>query len=137
MSLKHPIRRQILRELGKEGAISFSDLMRPVKPVDTGTFGFHLKALGDLIKQNGEGKYCLSELGKVAHQLIALIGESKEVKSVITEVENEGITRLFKLSVEGTRDLKELGFSYWSSISSKEEEKRDKILDFIRNKLNE
>jgi len=137
MALKHPIRRQMLRELSKKGAVSFSDLMRLVKLVDTGTFGFHLKALEALIKQNGEGKYCLSELGKVAHQLIAFIEESEEVKSVVTEVENEAIKPLFQLSVEGTQDLKELRFGYWSNVAPKEKEKRKKVLDFIRNKLNE
>ena len=136
MALKHPIRRQMLRDLNEEGTMSFSDLMRSVKLIDTGTFGFHLKVLGNLVKQDKEGKYRLSELGVVAHQLIAFIEESQEVKSVPSEIEKREVKPLFQLSVEGTHDLKKLSFGYWSNISPEDEEKQKILFDFIREKLN-
>jgi len=67
-ALKHPIRRKMLDKLGQEKAISFSDLMHSVELGDTGTFGFHINVLINLVEQNEEGKYRLSQLGKVAHQ---------------------------------------------------------------------
>jgi len=115
-ALKHPIRRRMLDKLSQEGGASFSDLMRAVELGDTGTFGFHLNVLRNLVEIDRDGKYHLSNLGKVAHQLSESIQNSKGVKDVVKEVKGE-IKPLLQLNVEGTQDLDELSFGYWSNIS--------------------
>lgn len=42
-ALDHETRRNIVLHLGREGVLSFSELMKKRGVRDTGTFGFHLK----------------------------------------------------------------------------------------------
>jgi len=135
-ALKHPIRRRILDELSQEEGTSFSDLMHSVELEDTGTFGFHLNVLRNLVELDKGGKYRLSNLGKVAHQLSESVQNSKGVKDVVKEEQGE-IKPLLQLNVEGTHDLDKLSFGYWSNISPEDKEKRKKLLDFVVNKLEE
>jgi DNA-binding transcriptional ArsR family regulator len=132
--LKHPIRREILNILSQEEALSFSELMRSVNLKDTGTFGFHLNVLGPLLKQDTEGQYCLSDLGKTAHQLIISIEKTKEVTSM-NKTEKKEIKPLLQISVEGTQEAEELTFGFWMNV--KERKNGKKILDFVQEKLKE
>jgi DNA-binding transcriptional ArsR family regulator len=135
-ALKHPIRRKMLEVLSQEKAMSFSDLMRSVGLTDTGTFGFHLNVLRNLVEQNEEHKYRLSQLGKVAHQLSKFTEESEEVR-IMAKDEKSEMEPLFQLSVEGTQDLEKLSLGYWSHIPPEDKEKRKKLLDFVVKKLEE
>ncbi|MCJ7632126.1 winged helix-turn-helix domain-containing protein [Candidatus Bathyarchaeota archaeon] len=66
-SLKHPIRRNILRLL-METPSTFSEIMN-VLSVDSGHLSYHLENLGSLITRN-EGKYTLSSIGVAAVNLM-------------------------------------------------------------------
>ena len=135
-ALKHPIRRRMLDKLSREEGMSFSDLMRSVELEDTGTFGFHLNVLRNLVEQNEEGKYRLSQLGKVAHQLSKFTKGSEEVR-IMTKDEQGEMEPLFQVSVEGTMDLEKLSLGYWSNIPPEDKEKRKKLINFVVNKLEE
>ena len=74
--LKHPIRRKILLRLsGKK--LPYVDLMQLVGIKNTGKFNYHLKILGDLIKKDQDGRYCLTEKGEMAVQLLQKFPEKK------------------------------------------------------------
>jgi len=63
-SLKHPIRRGILRSLS-DNPQSFSDLQRLFK-IESSHLTYHLEGLGNLLVKTEEGKYALSSLGEAA-----------------------------------------------------------------------
>ena len=63
-SLKHPIRRRILRILS-EGAESFSDLQKQFK-IESSHLTYHIEGLGSLLYKTEDGKYALSSVGEAA-----------------------------------------------------------------------
>jgi parallel beta-helix repeat protein len=63
-SLKHPIRRKILRTLSN-GPESFSDLQRQMG-IESSHLTYHLEGLGSLLLKTVNGKYGLSSLGEAA-----------------------------------------------------------------------
>ena len=75
--LKHPIRRRIIFVLYKRGRLSYVDLMNLVEVDSTGKFNYHLKILGDLIEKGRNGKYGLTEKGRMIAQLLQKFPEKK------------------------------------------------------------
>ena len=63
-SLRHPIRRKILRTLSA-GPKSFSDMQR-IFGIESSHLTYHLESLGNLVSKTAEGKYALSSLGEAA-----------------------------------------------------------------------
>lgn len=63
-SLKHPVRRKILRTLAKK-KLTFSEILEILK-IDSGHLSYHLEGLEDLISKNNKGKYKLTYLGEAA-----------------------------------------------------------------------
>jgi DNA-binding transcriptional ArsR family regulator len=63
-SLKHPIRRKILRTLSNE-AQSFSDLQKQFK-IESSHLTYHIDGLGSLLNKTEDEKYALSSLGQAA-----------------------------------------------------------------------
>jgi len=121
-------------KLSQEEFMSFSDLMRATRLIDTGTFGFHLNVLRNLVIQDEEGRYCLSDLGKTAHQLLISIEKTKEVND-LTETEKKEINPLLQISVEGTQEAEKLTFGFWVNTKTKKNAK--KVIDFVKDKLKE
>ncbi|MDI9577349.1 MAG: winged helix-turn-helix domain-containing protein [Thermoproteota archaeon] len=68
--LKDKTRRKIVRLLSDTGSLGYTDLMNNMDFVSTGTLNYHLKVLGDLLEKDKEGKYLLSEKGKLASRLL-------------------------------------------------------------------
>jgi hypothetical protein len=66
-SLKHPIRRSILRMLS-HSSLSYSEILQTLN-IDSGHLSYHLENLGDLIVSNN-GHYRLSSFGKAAVKLM-------------------------------------------------------------------
>jgi len=64
-ALAHPTRIRILKALQEE-ALSFADLKKRMGIESSGHLQHHLSKLGDLIKTDRHGRYCLSEQGKDA-----------------------------------------------------------------------
>jgi len=63
-SLRHPIRRKILRTLSA-GPQNFSDLQRTLG-IESSHLTYHLEGLANLLLKTDDGKYALSSLGKTA-----------------------------------------------------------------------
>lgn len=91
-SLKHPIRRKILRMLADK-PLAFSEILDALS-IDSGHLSYHLENLGDLVTHPVEGKYALSSIGTAAVKLMGGVEEhptpprpslSKAVLSVITK----------------------------------------------------
>lgn len=75
-SLKHPLRRKILRMLS-EGPLSFSQILESLA-IDSGHLNYHIKNLGDLLSRSEEGKYMLSNAGWAAIKLMGQVEEQEE-----------------------------------------------------------
>ncbi len=63
-SLKHPVRRKILRMLS-EKSMTFSEMLDVLK-VSSPFLTYHLENLGELVCKTGNGKYRLSTFGETA-----------------------------------------------------------------------
>jgi DNA-binding transcriptional ArsR family regulator len=72
-SLKHPIRRKILRILSSE-AQSFSALQKEFK-IESSHLTYHIDGLGNLLYKTEDGKYALSSLGEAA---VSMMGNVEE-----------------------------------------------------------
>jgi hypothetical protein len=79
--LKHPIRRRIVVALSERENMSYVDLMNLVEATNTGKFNYHLKILGDLIEKNQDGKYVLTEKGRLAAQFLQKFPEKESPKT--------------------------------------------------------
>lgn len=70
-ALAHPIRRRIIECLQESKNVSFRELLKYVGVGNHGKLGFHIKALGGLVERKPSmGKYCLTEKGQLAGELI-------------------------------------------------------------------
>jgi DNA-binding transcriptional ArsR family regulator len=67
-ALKHPVRRRILRMLG-EGSVTYTGILRGLE-VETGFLNYHLESLRGLVTKDSENRYCLSEFGRAALDLM-------------------------------------------------------------------
>jgi len=72
-SLKHPIRRRMLRMLANK-PLAFSEILETLT-IDSGHLSYHLESLGDLIMHNQNGKYMLSSIGVAAVRLMSGVEE--------------------------------------------------------------
>ena len=68
-AIGHPARKKIVEILGEKQRLGFKDLKDALK-VSVGTVYFHLEILGDLIAQDNDRKYFLTEKGRRALKLI-------------------------------------------------------------------
>ncbi len=75
--LKDPTRRDIIRCLVEAGSLSYVDLMVQAKVTNTGRLNYHLKILNGLIEKQVDGKYGLTEKGRLAVQLLDEFPEEK------------------------------------------------------------
>src|SRR5207247_8943444 len=67
-SLKHPLRRKILRILAA-GPKTFTEVLQQLD-VDSAHFSYHLESLGGLTRKDEEEKYHLSNLERAASSLM-------------------------------------------------------------------
>jgi len=74
-SLKHPIRRKILRML-QEDELTFSQILQ-ILSMDSGHLSYHLENLSDLLSRSPDGKYRLSSFGIAAVKLMSGVEEYK------------------------------------------------------------
>ena len=75
-SLKHPLRRKILRMLSSR-PFSFSEILESLA-IDSGHLNYHLKNLGDLVTHEQDGNYTLSTAGWAAVKLMGKVEEQEE-----------------------------------------------------------
>ena len=91
-SLKHPLRRKILRMLS-DRPFSFSEILEPLA-IDSGHLNYHLKNLGDLVTRTQDGNYTLSAAGWAAVKLMGKVEEQEE-----TAKTNKRIRRTSKTAI--------------------------------------
>ena len=72
-SLKHPIRRRMLRMLAVK-SLTFSEILESLT-IDSGHLNYHLESLGDLVFHSQDGKYLLSSIGAAAVRLMGGVEE--------------------------------------------------------------
>jgi len=72
-SLRHPIRRRILRMLS-DRQMTFSQILA-VLSIDSGHLSYHIENLGELIAHSSNGKYTLSSVGVAAVKLMSGVEE--------------------------------------------------------------
>ena len=68
--LKDPTRREILKCLNDKGPLPYGELMGLAKVTNTGRFNYHLKVLSGLIEKLDDGRYSLTERGRLAVQML-------------------------------------------------------------------
>ena len=68
--LKDETRRKIVLLLNEKGALSHTDLMEELGFLTTGLLNYHLKQLDGLLTKDADGKYTLTEKGKLAMHLL-------------------------------------------------------------------
>jgi len=83
-ALAHETRRKIIVLLAEEGPMNFTEIMNKLGISETGTFGFHIKRIEDLLEKTDDGKYKLSSLGLVAYNIIKYAREGR-----VAEIEEE------------------------------------------------
>ena len=91
--LSHPLRKQILLILEREGYIQYSELLDQLKLETTGQLNFHLKKLGGLIRKDKKS-YSLSAEGKRIIKIMNLnemlmSGEEIELFDLTAQKNNE------------------------------------------------
>jgi hypothetical protein len=68
--LKDETRRKIVLLLNEKGDLSHTDLMAELGFLTTGLLNYHLKQLYDLLTKDSDGRYTLTEKGKLAARLL-------------------------------------------------------------------
>lgn len=68
-------RRSILELLAERDALNYTEIMTVLSITNTGRLNYHLKALGDLITKDSEGRYRLTEKGKLAANMLKTFPE--------------------------------------------------------------
>jgi len=76
-SLKHPVRRKILRMLSEKPR-SFSEILEAFK-VSSSHLTYHLENLGELVSKTDDGKYKLSTFGEAAVATMSRVEETPRV----------------------------------------------------------
>ena len=78
-SLKHPIRRRILRMLADK-PLTYSEILETLN-IDSGHLSYHLENLGDLTVHSDNGQYRLSSFGIAAVKLMGGVEEQTPTSS--------------------------------------------------------
>jgi len=78
--LSDTTRRSILELLAEKEALSYTEIMALLQVTNTGRLNYHLKALGTLISKDDQGKYHLTERGKLSVNLLRTFPERAAVE---------------------------------------------------------
>jgi DNA-binding transcriptional ArsR family regulator len=78
-SLSHTTRRQIIKAVGLNGSMSFSEILKNIGEIDSPSLSYHLKSLKVLLITDG-AKYKLTKIGNSAYNLLEKTDESGRLK---------------------------------------------------------
>jgi len=79
--LDHPVRKEIIELLGEQDRLGFKELKERLR-INVGALYYHFDALSDLIMQDENRKYMLTDLGRMAYQFLT----SKKAQRMEIEV---------------------------------------------------
>lgn len=100
-AIGHPARKKIVEILGEKQRTGFKDLKDALN-VSVGTVYFHLEALGDLIAQDNDRKYFLTDKGRRALNLIGSGDRHMEATgSMLKKSEPSGWSRVVMDAIFG------------------------------------
>jgi hypothetical protein len=74
-TLGHQIRRNIIKIIGNENNLTFTEIKNFLGEIDSPTLSYHLKSLNFILTLKN-GKYKLSEIGKAAYNLLIKADQS-------------------------------------------------------------
>jgi len=77
-TLSHRIRRDIIKVVGNEGKLAFSEIQIKLESIDSPTLSYHLKSMQPLLKQE-KNKYQLSEIGDASLLLLTKTDQSIKI----------------------------------------------------------
>jgi len=95
-SLKHPIRRKILRML-EHRDLTFSEILETLA-IDSGHLSYHLENLGELVTHTQDGKYGLSSFGIAAVKLMRGV-EEYDARATPSRSKAVTITKILSLAL--------------------------------------
>ena len=84
-ALGHPHRKRMIEIIGEKGKSGFKEL-RETLNISVGALYYHINTLSDLITQDAQHKYILTEHGKLAYNLLKSGGEQLSTL-LLTEIE--------------------------------------------------
>jgi len=96
-SLKHPIRRKILRILVNK-QLAFSEIL-DILSIDSGHLSYHIENLGDMIKHSANGKYELSSIGTAAVNLMGGVEEPPQLLTPPKKLSGKKIRNILMAAV--------------------------------------
>lgn len=73
--LSDSTRRSILELLAEKETLSYTDMMTLLRVTNTGRLNYHLKSLGNLVSKDEEGRYRLTDQGRLAVNLLKTFPE--------------------------------------------------------------
>jgi len=73
--LSDPTRRNILELLAEKNELSYTEIMSLLRITNTGRLNYHLKALNVLVSKDDQGRYSLTERGKLAANMVKTFPE--------------------------------------------------------------
>ncbi len=71
---RDPTRRRILRLLGEEGPLEYSEILRRLGLKSTGRLNYHLKLLAPYLEKDDHGRYRLNSEGESLYRLLLGLG---------------------------------------------------------------
>lgn len=77
-TLSHRIRRDIIKVIGNEGKLAFSEIQGKLESIESPTLSYHLKSMQPLLKQE-KNKYKLSEIGDASLYLLTKTDQSIKI----------------------------------------------------------
>lgn len=77
-TLSHRIRRDIIKVIGNEGKLAFSEIQNKIESIDSPTLSYHLKSMKSLLEQE-KNKYTLSEIGNASFLLLTKTDQSIKI----------------------------------------------------------
>ncbi len=93
--LKDPTRRRILSALNERGSLAYVEILGLLEIEHTGKLNYHLKQLGDLISKDNEGRYGLTEKGKLAVQVLSQFQPAPVQENIATlRIDRVGVGKI-------------------------------------------
>jgi DNA-binding transcriptional ArsR family regulator len=90
-TLKHPIRRKILRIL-VDKQLAFSKIL-DILSIDSGHLSYHMENLGELVKHSPDGKYELSTIGRAAVNLMSGVEERPQLLTLTKKLSGKKVRK--------------------------------------------
>jgi predicted transcriptional regulator len=118
-SLKHPIRRKILRMLSEEPT-SFSQMLEEFG-VSNSRLNYHLESLGELLSKTTDGKYKLSKFGEASLDTMKIVEETPVVRSKkrpFTPLSWKATISILLIVIIALAGVSVFQYSFFSQLSS-------------------